>query len=120
MSTANRIQRHASDLRRLAESRTDVRRRVLCQAPHSLIMAIADVAKAMIKGRLTLSPQQLSKARRHRRALHALANGKTSVERKRRTLTQDGNLVGLLLKPLLSSIAAPLLSGLLGGGGFRR
>ena len=87
---------------------------MLTQASQSLIMAIVDVAKALIKGRLTLSPKQLSNAKRHRRALHGIARSGVSLDRKRRTLVQDGNLIKLLLKPLISNIAGNLIGGIIG------
>lgn len=87
---------------------------MLSKASQSLVMAIVDVARALIKGQLSLTPRQLSAAKRRKRQLHGLARKGGSVEGKRKALVQDGNLLGLLLKPLIG-LAGPLLSGLFGG-----
>ena len=93
---------------------------MLCQASQSLIMALVDVARSLIKGELSMTPRQMNAARRRRQQLHGLARSGTGVETKRRALVQDGNLVGLLLKPLLAGIG-PLISGIssIFGGGQR-
>jgi len=89
---------------------------MLTQASQSLIMAIVDVARALIKGQVTMTPRQLSNAKRHKRQLHGLVRTGVNVEKRRKTLVQDGNLLGLVLKPLLSGLAGPLLSSIFGGG----
>ena len=113
--TSRRIRQHATDLQLLARAKNAVRKRMLSQASQSLILALVDVAKALIRGEITMSPRQLNAARRSKRKLHGLTNKGVSVEKKRKALVQDGNLIGLLLKPLLSTIG-PILSGFLGGG----
>ena len=109
-----RVRRHATDLQLLARAKGAVRKRMLCQASQSLIMALVDVAKALIRGELTMTPRQLNSAKRRKHQLRGLARSNVSVESKRKALTQDGNLLGLLLKPLLSAVAGPLISGILG------
>ena len=122
--TTSRVRRHATDLQRLVKAKAVTRKRMLSGASQSLILALVDIAKSLIRGELSMTPRQLSAARRSRRQLHGLAQKGVSVEKKRRVLVQDGNLIGLLLKPLIQGIG-PIVSGLLGGlggigGGGRR
>ena len=119
--TSARVRRHASDLQLLARAKGAVQKRMLCQASQSLIMALVDVARSLIKGELSMTPRQLSVARQSKRQLHGLAHSGVGVETKRRALVQDGNLIGLLLKPLMKGIG-PLISGIssIFGGGNRQ
>lgn len=114
MTITRRIQRNVNNLERLAKAKSHTRRRTISDASHDLIMALVDAARSLLKGHLSLTPRQLSAAKRHRRSLEKLAKQGTSLREKKRTL-QTGGFIGALLGPLLKQIAVPVLGGLLGG-----
>ena len=50
-----RVQRNATDLEYLAKAKAAVRSRMLSAASEDLILAIVDVAKALIRGKIPLT-----------------------------------------------------------------
>ena len=61
----------------------------------------------------SLTPKQLKFIRAHKAKLRKLVNTRTSVQAKRRLLSQKGGFLGLL--PLVASVAAPLIGKLFSG-----
>ena len=112
-----RLARHASDLQLLARAKKVVRNKKIKTAPKDLILALVDVARAIIKGEISLSPTQLGAVRRHKNTLKKVTKPRATVKTLRRTF-QTGGLLPAILGPVLK-IAAPLIGGLLGslGGG---
>ena len=61
----------------------------------------------------SLTPKQHRFIRAHKAKLRKLVNTRTSVQAKRRLLSQKGGFLGLL--PLVASVAAPLIGKLFSG-----
>ena len=123
MFPTQRVRRHLSDLEYLAKAKQAVRSRQLADAPEELILAIIDVAKALIRGKIGLTSSQLTQARNNKRDLLKLTRSTVGLKSKRKLLNQKGNLLGVVLGPLLKGLAGPLLStvgSVLGLGGGRR
>ena len=110
-----RVQRNATDLEYLAKAKAAVRSRMLSAASEDLILAIVDVAKALIRGKIPLTNSQLAAARRRKAELQKLTRKNVRVNTKRALLEQEGNLLGVVLGPLIKGLAGPLIGSLLGG-----
>lgn len=98
----------------LRRAKQAVRKEHIKRASKDLILALVDVARALIKGQVSMTPQQLGAARRNKHNLTNLVAPGKSVEEKKRIL-QKGGFIGALLGPLLK-IGAPIIGGLLGLG----
>ena len=123
MRPTARIRKHFTDLEYLARAKKAVRSRMLSRASTDLILAIVDVAKALINGEMQLTSKQLSAAKRRKTDILKLAS-KGGIRQKRILLEQKGNLIGALLGPLVKGLAPvlkgvvqPLIGSFLGGFG---
>ena len=99
-----RVQRNATDLEYLGRAKAAVRSRMLNSASEDLILAIVDVAKALIRGKIPLSNGQLAAARRRKPELQKLTRRNVKVSTKRALLEQEGNLLGVVLGPLIKGL----------------
>lgn len=108
-----RVARHGTTLSLLRRAKASVRNKKIKSAPKDLIMALVDVAKALIKGEISMSGRQLSAVKRNERNFRNLVNPSTSVETKKKTL-QKGGFLGALLGPL-AKIGVPIIGKLMGG-----
>lgn len=115
MPSSSRVVRHATDLRLLGRAKAAVRKRKIRDAPKDLIMALVDVAKALIKGEISLSSSQLGAVRRQKKNFLSLVRPGKALGTLKKTL-QTGGFLSALLGPILK-IAGPLLGGLFGGIG---
>ena len=114
MAFTARVKRNERSLALLRRAKASVRKQHIKKAPKDMILALVDIAKAMIKGQVSLSPQQLGVVRRNERNFKSLvAPGKTLTAQKK--ILQKGGFLGALLGPLLK-IGAPIIGGLLGLG----
>jgi hypothetical protein len=98
----------------LADASPKARRKIISQAPDDLILALVDAAKKLIKGDISLTPQQLGVVRRHRKHFEKITKPRVSV-REVRKACQVGGFLPALLGPILK-IGLPILSGVLGLG----
>ena len=121
MTLTKRLQRNATDLEYLARAQSAVRSKKINGASDDLILAIVDVAKALIRGKISLTNAQLKAARERKTDLRKLTRKNVATRTKRALLEQRGDLLGVVLGPLLKGLAGPLLGSLLGGlgGGSR-
>ena len=119
MRASRRVQENLTDLEYLVKAKAAVQKRLIGRAPKELILAIVDVAKALIKGELNLNGRQFAAAKAQKRDIQRLA-GRGRIDDKRALLEQRGNLIGAVLGPLTGSLAKPVLGALgslFGGGG---
>ena len=106
------------DLEYLAIAKHAVCARHLADAPEDLILAIIDVAKALIRGKIKLTTSQLTQAKNNKRDLLKLTRSTVGLRTKRKLLDQKGYLLGAILRPLIkgiSSVSTPIINDLLGG-----
>jgi hypothetical protein len=118
MVVSKRVKKHATDLQLLARAKRAIRNRKIKSASKELIMALVDLAKAMIKGEVSMTPFQLAAVRRHKNNFRAVVKPKTPVNKLKKTF-QVGGFLPALLGPILK-VAGPLIGGLLGGLGGGR
>lgn len=96
-------------LKLLAKSAPVQRRHIIQTAPKDLIEALSEGSLNLLKGRVQLSKNRLSKLRRFKKQIKVLASCKTSVRKKKQVLQRGGFL------PLLASVLVPAISGLVSG-----
>ena len=113
MRVSPRISRHATDLQYLARVNRAVRNRKISEASTDLIQALVDAAKALIKGKISLTGTQLRRARLHEANFKKLIKPNASVTQRKKTL-QTGGFLPAILGPLLK-VGLPLVGSLLGG-----
>jgi hypothetical protein len=98
---------------KLKDGRT--RRTVLSQLAKKkcIYLALREIALNIVKKNIKLPSKQLRTFLKHEKLIKALARGKGGVHLKKRAVMQSGGFISTilpLLLPILSSIAAPLLS----------
>ena len=59
---------------------------------------------------IRISPSMRKRIYQHRRGLHTLADGKTSIKRKRKLLTQKGGFFGKIIASLLGTVLPVIFS----------
>ncbi len=78
----------------------------------ALQKSLREVAHNVLKGNVRLSKGQLSKLRKHKAGVRALASKSTSLNR-RKAIQQRGGFLSSLLLPVLGSLASGILGGVL-------
>jgi hypothetical protein len=114
MKPTARLSRHAYNLQTLAKASPKPRRKIISQASDDFILALVDAAKKLIKGEISLTPQQLGAVRRHRHHFEKVTKPRVNVKEVKKAC-QIGGFLPALLGPLLK-IGLPILSGVLGLG----
>jgi hypothetical protein len=104
-----RVTKNAEVLRALFNADNAVRAAVIRRAKKELVLALVDVARAIINRVVPLTDAQLRSIARRARDIKALVNPRTSIE-SRKELLQKGGFITALLAPALK-----LLPTLLGG-----
>jgi hypothetical protein len=85
------------------------RKRLIADGGQKLQKILREIAHNLVKGNVNLTPKQLAGLKRHKREVRLLAVKRTPLKRRQR-ITQKGGFIGALLAPLLSGIAASVLS----------
>jgi len=75
------------------------------------VECLCEVAYNILRGNVSVTPQQNAKLRRNKAGLRALTNKKLPLKRKKAIL-QKGGFLGSLLAPL-ASVVVPILSKLM-------
>ena len=88
------------------------RRAIIRGANSDLIHSLGELSHNVLCGNIGLSSGKYTKLKRYRRALRELADQKLSINRKKGMLLSSNQTGGFL--PILASLAAPLITGLLG------
>ena len=96
------LRKHRQTLLLISKSKPRAAKKILKEAPNSLIKAIAEIALNSLNGNIPLTLQKIRKLKRHKKNLREVANASTLVSRRR--VIQRGGWVGALL-----SAALPLL-----------
>jgi hypothetical protein len=110
-----RLEANLPFLKKLQKVRSKKKRReILKKASLEQVKALCDVCTNILSGCVPLTPSQKTKLSRHAYAIRTLGGSKkTSLRNKRQILIQKGGVLPAILAPLLS-IAAGLVSGLVG------
>ena len=88
---------------------TSERRTFIHRCEPDFIDCLSECCKNVIKGNVSLNPNQVKRLRRYRQSLRQVSKKKTS-RKIRRKLLQSGGFLPLLLGPLLG-LASSLVAG---------
>ena len=106
---SQRIKHNLDLLRVLAKSNRKQRKAILETCHVDLIKCLAEISLNFLRGIIPINELQKKKLRRYRRLLHALADKNVSLKIKKEHLNQSGgNLLALLLPPVLSTLGSLL------------
>ena len=102
---SQRMKHNLDLLRVLAKSNKRQRKAILETCHVDLIKCLAEISLNFLRGIVPVDKTQKKKLKRYRRLLHALADTKVSLQSKKEQLNQrGGNLLTLLLPPVLSTL----------------
>ena len=103
--------KHNSDLLRvLARSTPKQRKAILATCHIDLIKCLAEISLNVLQGVVPINAKQKKKLKRYKSVLRALADKRVSLKKKKAKLNQSGgNLLSLLLPPVLSTLGSFLL-----------
>ena len=82
-------------LETLVASKPILRKAIIEHASPDLINAVSEIVWNMLKGVITLTPQQKRRLSRHKEEFRSLVNKRLSVKKKRKILNQKGTGAGL-------------------------
>ena len=102
-----RMRRNIPMLKLLCGAKPSIVKAVLKGASPDLIRALSECSLNVLNGRIPLTQNQMQQLRRHKQAIRALANRKTTVKR-RKQLLQKGGFLGALIKPILGVLGGLL------------
>jgi len=103
------MRKYLPALRRIHRLSEAARRKIIRNCDKQLIDCFCECSKNVLNGNVKLKDRQLTRLRRQKNNLRALALKKTPLKKKRKIL-QKGGFIGALLPAIL-----PVLSSLLGG-----
>nr|DAC81315.1 TPA_asm: gasderminX [Larimichthys croaker adintovirus] len=106
-----RIRRNAPLLKALYHATPRKRKDILAHSSPDFLQALCEIALNLLKGNIPLSSPQYKKLKSRRKIIRLLADKKTALNQKRRTLMKQS---GGFILPLLSA-AVPILGNLIGG-----
>ena len=93
---------HRQTLLLLSKAKPHAARKILKDAPNSLVRVIAEIALNSLNGVIPLTAHKIKKLKRHKKQLREVTNAPTYGARRR--ILQRGGFVGTLL-----SLALPLI-----------
>ena len=102
MSTLKKIQKHRFILKKIAEAKPKVRKKMLLSAPTQLFTVFKLICKLIVDGHL-----KVGKVKRHRKLIEDIRN--TKVSSIKAISPQKGGAIGGILAAVLPFLA-PLLS----------
>lgn len=105
------IRRHADSLRKLCKCRKSLQRgNIVREGGNDLLKTISNIALNAQKGNIKYRPAALTKLKRHKTAIHALANNRIPLHQKRKIVVQQGGFLPLLLAPLVGGLLSNLFA----------
>ena len=106
---SERLRKHVSLIKRLRRMNTSERREFIGRCEPGFIDCLSECCKNVIKGNVSLKPNQLKRLCRYKKSLRLVSKKKTS-RKARRKLLQSGGFLPLLIGPLLG-LASSLVAG---------
>ena len=96
-------------LRLLAHARTHKERtKILSKSPQIIYSVLADIAKQILNGTITVEPSIRAKLSRYKNSIRSLASSSKAIQRKRLINQKGGAILPLLIKPALTALATIL------------
>jgi len=100
-----RITRNLPTIRKLRRMPEKSRKSFVKNCSPDFINCICECSKNLLKGNVPVTPVQLKKLRRHKKALHTLSTKKASLK-TRRQLLQRGGFLPLIIAPILGLVSS--------------
>ena len=96
-------------LRQLSQAKSYKQRsQILAKSPQIIYTVLADIAKQILNGRITVDPSIKAKLSRYKNSIRSLASSSKAIQRKRIINQQGGAILPLLIKPALTALATIL------------
>ena len=105
---SDRMRRYIPLLKQINKLGDKTKRQFIKKCDREFLDCVSECAKNITKGNVPLTPDQLSRLRRQKNNIRALALKKTSTKKKKRIL-QKGGLLGSILPPIISVLGSLLL-----------
>jgi len=105
------LQRNAVALHALAKANSNLRKTMVANSNKDFVLALVQIVRDIIKGNVQLTPSQLNRLRPYEILLRRFISAKSSIN-ERKHLLQSGGFLGVLIKPLLSTVLPSLLGAL--------
>lgn|SRR6185436_16527503 len=108
------LKKHAGLLKLLHKAPPKLKRSLLKQHSNKndFVRCMSDCCYNILKGNIPLNRGQLSKLRRQKRVIRAIADKKTSLKKKKQII-QKGGFLAAILPPIIGALGS-LFGGLLG------
>lgn len=101
------LRKHIKLLETLAHVKPSIAKSIIKKCDKYCIKSISELALNTLRGNIELNSHDSQKLRKYRKQLHLLANKRTSVVLKKRTLQKGGFL------PALLATVVPIIAGLI-------
>lgn len=102
---SQKVKSHLKNLQLLSCCKNKKRIKIIETCDGSLIEAIGECIRNVLKKVVPLSKPQFHKLKKHKRHLRILGNKKTALKVKRKLLKQHGGFLPALLGPVVSFLA---------------
>ena len=89
-------------LEMLSKSNPKYRKSLISGAPPEIMKLLSECALNILKGTITLTSEEKSKLRKHKKGLREMATSKVS-NRTKKKIVQRGGMLQALLKPVLKA-----------------
>ena len=93
----------------LSKSNPKYRKDLLKGAPPEIIQLLGECALNILKGTVTLTREEKTVLRKHKKNLRKLANPKVSNKTKKKVVQKGGSMVPAMIKPVLKAVI-PMLA----------
>ncbi len=97
-----KIRDHRVFLEMLSKSNPKYRKSLISGAPPEIMKLLSECALNILKGTITLTSDEKSKLRKHKKGLREMATSKVS-NRVKKKIVQKGGMLQALLKPVLKA-----------------
>ena len=105
------LQKQLSKLLLISNVPPHIRKRAISKFDAKILHAISEIALNLLQGVIKLTPKQYKALKRYRKQLRVLASRQMPLDKKKKTLVQQGGLAFLpmLLMSVISDLAPKLL-----------
>lgn len=109
MTAADRLFDYFALFQVLINSKARLRRAILTHSPNDVLSVLSVISFNIIKGTISLLPDELKKLRRNRKFIYSLANRSPKLTDKRKLVLANIDKIPLLLQPTIRALEAGTL-----------
>ena len=104
--TIKRLAKHHNCLKFLAKSNPNLRKSVIYGANNDLVYCICECIQNVLKANVPIPYKTIKELKPYRNTLEKIINKRTSVQKKKKLLNQNGGFLPILLAPLLGIVGS--------------